>query len=121
MLSVAALAAAVWGLWTYAAPEEHLAKPVAVATPAPHLTPDQKRIVQKLQSIGALRTNLHDHEAYVDPSVWAQMDIDVKQKLAWVLGAAVVEQGGDCWVTILDKKSGKELGRYADNSGLSVE
>ena len=86
------------------------------------LTESQIAFLQKLVDENYLKLKPELNKAYVDPSLWNSMDINLKEDFAASLPiyCGNVKKTNIYWVDIYDLYSGKRIAKYSQTWGLKV-
>jgi len=86
------------------------------------LTEGQEAFLQKLVNQGYLKLKPELNTAYIDPSLWRDMNIDLKTDVAFVLAVYCTNYKGSStyWVEIFDLYSGKKLAKFSETWGLKI-
>lgn len=86
------------------------------------VTPQVQEDVAFLREKGLIvRLNVDLNEAYVDPVLWAGLNIDTKRNVAQTISRYFDAQGSTGRVTFIDHQSGRRLARWSSLGGLSIE
>ena len=87
-----------------------------------NLTDGQIEFIQNLVLQGLLKLKPELNKAYIDPTLWASMDIDLKGDFTCALAIYCCNQKGTdlYWIDIYDLYSGKKLAKYSESWGFKV-
>lgn len=87
-----------------------------------NLTSEQNEFIIKLINQNLLKLNPELNQAYIDPSLWRQMDYDLKKDFGASLAIYCGNKKGThlYWVDIFDKMSGKKMAKYSQSWGFET-
>jgi len=86
------------------------------------LTRDQSIFIEELVDDGFLKLEPELNSAYIDPDLWASMNIRLKEDFSASLAIYCCNIKGSTlyWVEVYDLYSGKKLARYSQSRGFKT-
>lgn len=89
---------------------------------SPEFADELAGLVKELRETGAVpRIEVANNRAYINPLVWAGLNIDQKRALAQRLAQYCQTQGQLERVDIVDYQSGRELAEYSATFGFEIK
>ena len=104
-----------WSGWVLKELVEKSAQKKKETRPAKQLTQGQRNLLFDLQKQGLVSLEPNLNRAHIDPGLWHQMDIKLKEDFAYCLAIHCGNEKGTqaYWAEIYDKYSGKKLAKYS--------
>ena len=87
------------------------------------LTKDQLKPILDMEKEGFLRLSCNLNQVYIEPRVWMNLDLQVKENFSRALAIYCCNKKGKhiYWIEVFNKYNGKRLAKWSRAWGFSIE